>query len=146
MRLPKHIKKSVPLDTCENVEEILNLIAKAISSPGAYEVTIQPKRLRPSPTQRGLYRIWVRQIANHTGNTQLSVHQGLAKMYLTTVTHDEDGREIITGDSTEDLTAEEMGQFLDWVAYFASTALGIRLDAEAKCKVLPFTTANQRAA
>ena len=100
MRSRKPINQRVSLDTPEEVERALALIALAIGSPGEYEICIQPKTFRPSPSQRGLYRIWVRQIANHTGNTQAAVHKGLAERYLTTVEVDDEGNEAVVGGST----------------------------------------------
>jgi len=146
MRFSKPLKRTVTLDTPEKVEEALRLIAKAIEHAGEYEVTIQPTALRPSPTQRGLYRIWIRQIANHTGNTQVDVHKGLAEIFLTTVAVNEHGEEILTGESTQELTREDMAQYLDWVSYFAFSEFGLRLDSKPKIHQLAFTTPIRSAA
>lgn len=120
--------RPIVLTTAEDLEAALSNLAKATHRPGQYEVLVRPVRERVTPSQRGVYRIWLRQIANHIGENQLKVHRDLAATFLTLPHAMPDGSEVIAGESTGDIDRQTMSDYLEWVRYFAITEIGLALD------------------
>jgi hypothetical protein len=103
---------------------ISSLIAE--TEDGDYEVVLRKKSSKRSENQNRLYRVWVRLIAQETGNTEPDIHDYLRYMFLReSVTIS--GESVVKIPSTTELTVEQMSSYMRYVEVFAAQELGITL-------------------
>lgn len=88
--------------------------------------TVERFRKKHSRSQRGLYRLWLGEIANETGNDTDELHNFFKLRYLVPEEKTILGEATLVY-STRNLTTVEYGEFMMKVEVFTASELGIVL-------------------
>lgn len=118
----------ITVATGDDICTVADLLDQCSHHPGRYEVIVQPVRARATASQRGLYRIWLRQLASHIGDSPLDIHKQLTDEFLGLPVMEE-GLETMGAVSTGDIQKSPMCEFMTWVQYLAATHYGLQLSS-----------------
>ena len=108
-----------------NIENVFALMKLKINllTNGDYIVTINRIKSHRTISQNKLYRLWVKLIADKTGNTEDDLHDYFKDVFLEKQYKVLFNKQVESGGSTTRLTTKEFTTFLDKIYLFASEEL-----------------------
>lgn len=94
---------------------------------GTYEVTISRVRKRRTTDQNSLYWMWLKCVADETGNTTDDIHEYCKRKFLVPRVIEIAGERLEIAPSTTKIDTAQMTEYLNNVQAWASSELGITL-------------------
>ena len=106
---------------------IEKLSALSFEKGEIYEVSYKKKPRKRSVPQNRLYWLWIACIADETGNDREDIHRVLAGKFLPSTVVEVMGEKVRRVASTSSLDKEAFTAYLDKIAAFVASELGITL-------------------
>lgn len=112
----------------DNAErEVICNYLQSLPEGKVYDVTIKLHRTKRSNDANALYWSWIGIISTETGNDRETVHKALARKFLGYDVREFGSEKIAVVHSTASLDTKEFSDYMNEVAAFASSELGIVL-------------------
>lgn len=120
------VKEKGNLANAEEFRRMFNARFSRLTN-GTYEVKISRVRKKRTTDQNSLYWMWLRCVADETGNTTDDLHEYCKRKFLTPRAVEIAGEQMEVAPSTTKLDTAEMTTYLNGVQAWAASELGITL-------------------
>jgi hypothetical protein len=113
--------------TSHNREYLSSVVGYLGHQEPPFVVKVGPYKRRRSIQQKGLYFVWMGEIADATGHTKDEMHEYFKWKFLPPRLIEVGGKAITCAGSTEALNTEQMSDYMERIKAFAAQELNIML-------------------